>query len=238
MQPCFFQMLAALVAGIDNPIDEIRMGIAKALGAVAAVAPVELVEPILQASLLQSSHGDDWQLRHGRVVALSSLLRGPAGLIEQNKVEIQTALVQYVDDDKGLVLEGCATGIGRIIPLVDATEAPALLGSLVSILSNPSAEVRKTASQAVKHAAKAAPELISEHCGAIVPALMIVRADNKNAPTKMAADRALFYIFRPADTERAQKCVKLLPSAVASDVSSHIRKVLSKMKPDSDDEED
>ena len=41
-------MLAALVADLNHPTDEIRAGIAKALGAVLAVAPEDLVMPILQ----------------------------------------------------------------------------------------------------------------------------------------------------------------------------------------------
>jgi len=227
------KMLAALVAGIDNPIDEIRIGVAQALGAVAAVAPIELVQPILQASLLQSSGDDDWQLRHGRVLALAALLRTPADVIEQNKAEIQEALLQYADDDKGPVLQGCATGIGRIIPLVDAAQVSALLTILASIVSNPSAEVRKTASNAVKHAAKAAPELMAQHCADIVPALMTLRSVNGSVPVKLCVERALFYVLQP---HAAPDIV--LPSAVASEVANLTKRVLSKMKPDSDDEDE
>jgi HEAT repeat protein len=145
------KMLATLVAGLDNPNDEVREGIATALGGVAAVVSIDLVEPVLQASLLPPG-GDDWQLRHGRVLAIAALLRTPADVIEQNKAEIQEAILQYAEDDTGPVLQGCATAIGRMAEFVsdDADQVSSLRASLEKIAANQSSEVRKMAAKILK----------------------------------------------------------------------------------------
>ena len=122
-----------------------------------------------------------------------------------------------------------------------SADAPALLGALGKALEESNADVRHAAAMATKAMAQREPTLAATRGAFVkvaVPALLQFQR-GLNLALKQDGERTLLYLLRPYDEEGgmvAPACADLDAKEAAS-VESYVRRVLSKLKPDSDDDE-
>ena len=122
-----------------------------------------------------------------------------------------------------------------------SADAPALLGALGKALEESNADVRHAAAMATKAMAQREPTLAATRGAFVkvaVPALLQFQR-GLNLALKQDGERTLLYLLRPYDEEGgmvAPACAHLDAKEAAS-VESYVRRVLSKLKPDSDDDE-
>ena len=187
----------ACLSGVDADI-EIRRQAARCFGAYVTRMPTEEAKGLLASSVLVEPN--NWTHAHGIALMILSTLRESPELFEETgqDYDLISTVDSLVSDDKAVVAETAIKAASGIFSS-DSPSAYAidtLVPRLASILlTDKASDIKREALVALKNLAKAHHNLIEPFVARMLGGIFNC-VKEKNVPSRMAAERALIYIFR------------------------------------------
>eukprot|EP00250_Pteridium_aquilinum_P013931 c21667_g1_i1 orf=228-8111(+) len=199
-------ILSRVVSTLQNFLpsdeDEVRGSAARALGMVSQFLGEEDLKAWLNA-LSTMAQSQAWALRHGAVLAISSLLRHAAAQVfsSSSLLSITLDIIKTRSrDDKVPVRESAAKALGRLMVHQAKTHQAGpsftdLMPLFVAFLKDESSDVRKRALSSLKWIAKANVDMVNPFMSNLGPVLGELIKDS-STPVRMAAERCVFHAMQ------------------------------------------
>lgn len=243
--------LAGLLHHEQGPL---RKASAGAVGRVVALLPAdETLDRVIRKDLLTREGGGKWKSAEGRSLALGATLKFS---LPDNK------LVAYLDDvvetlkndvgtegaaapsEQGPVRDAALRALARLVIYADSHQTPeAVNTSVTSIvpeisasLLDMSSEVRKAAAGLIRTTAKVQPAALRPHLVKVIPPLLEGVRD-MDIRVKYVSERALLYALEiHSRPETLGEFIALAPMDSAKFVRDYAKRILIRLKADSEDE--
>uniref|UniRef100_A0A7S1C9J2 TOG domain-containing protein n=1 Tax=Bicosoecida sp. CB-2014 TaxID=1486930 RepID=A0A7S1C9J2_9STRA len=246
-----------LLAMLDDADSALRRLAAGGVGAAVASMDEESAHAFVATHLLPESEAvaAEWQLRHGRALALNAILKQSAGVLAPSLPRVIVQVRECMVDDKVPVRQAACAAIGLLLAFAEAGAATGgaaggaggdagaaiaseLLPAMPELLKDSSASVRRACARGIKRFAKLAPEAVRTHLGALVPPLLAAVKDT-NISVKLAAERALLHVLQVhSHPETVAAYAKSADAETAAFVQGYATRVLKKLAPESDEDSD
>lgn len=250
------ERLLALLSDEDSAVRRLAAG-----GVGAAVAAME-VEPASEFVTTNLLPGDDegpvtdWQLRHGRALAVNSILQLAPDRLSAAMPRVMAQVRECMVDDKVPVRQAACGAIGLLLAFAEAGDAAAsaggaggaggagdaiateLLPAMPALLGDTSPPVRRSCARAIKKFAKLAPDAVGSHLGQLVPPLLEA-VKSTNMSVKLASERSLLHLLQVhTRPETLTEFAKTMEPEAAAFLTGYVTRVLRKLPAQSDDDSD
>lgn len=244
------------LAGLLGHQEEaLRKAAAEAVGRVIALLPEDAVEGALRKELFAREGGSKWPSAQGRALALGATLK--SGIRDPKLVpfleDVVKALKEDVDtagaaalSDQGPVRDAALHALARLVvyghnhatPEQVAGFVASVVPGMTAALSDMSSEVRKAAAGLIKTIAKSQPAALRPYLVTIIPPLLEGVKD-MDIRVKYVSERALLYALEiHSRSETLGEFVAQAPTEPAKFVRDYAKRILVRLKADSDDEKD
>eukprot|EP00245_Coleochaete_scutata_P006610 TRINITY_DN2110_c0_g4_i1.p1 TRINITY_DN2110_c0_g4~~TRINITY_DN2110_c0_g4_i1.p1 ORF type:complete len:1158 (-),score=253.89 TRINITY_DN2110_c0_g4_i1:298-3738(-) len=216
--PMLVKIVPPLRDLLPSEEDEIRGSAARTLGITSQYLADAQFDSLLQ-SLSSNGGAQSWTLRHGSLLAFSSLLRHASAQVVSTPARLSltvTLLKSHAKDDKVPVRECVAKAIGRLLqfqPRTDGTlplGATELLPTLAVLMGDEASDVRRRVLSSLKAVAKALGGIPTGSLPVVGPGLA-ERLKDSSQPVKLAAERCALHVFQltrsPDNVSTAQRFI-------------------------------
>lgn len=244
------------LAGLLGHQEEaLRKAAAGAVGRVIALLPEDAVEGALRKELFAREGGSKWPSAQGRALALGATLKSGIRdaklvpfleeMVKVLKVDVDTARTA-ASSDQGPVRDASLHALARLVvyghnhatPEQVAGFVASVVPEMTAALSDLSSEVRKAAAGLIKTIAKAQPAALRPYLVTIIPPLLEGVKD-MDIRVKYVSERALLYALEiHSRSETLGEFVAQAPTESAKFVRDYAKRILVRLKADSDDEKE
>lgn len=212
--PVLSRVVLTMQDFLPSDDDEVRGSAARALGMVSQFLGEDDLRTFL-GGLSIMGQGQGWALRHGAILAISSVLRHAATQIFSFSL-LSTAvdiIKSRSRDDKVPVRECAAKALGRLMVHHTKSHHPGplfteLMPLVIAFLKDESSDVRRRALSSLKWIAKANVDMVNPFMNNLGPVLGELIKDG-STPVRMAAERCVFHVMQlskgPEAVTAAQK---------------------------------
>ncbi|RLN71944.1 hypothetical protein BBJ28_00007501, partial [Nothophytophthora sp. Chile5] len=241
---------SALEELLDASEDALRDGASKCLascvGSTLSSGDLEAAQQQLLSYSLTDVAAEDlavlpWPRRQSATaIAMLVLQTQPTLLTAQVAAPLTATLLALAQDEQTAVRSGALKALAVVVKRQQRVESmAALLPVLVDSVAHKNKDVSRAALHVVKLAAKRSPEQTREHLDVLVPAVFQLIKSN-NLAVKLPAERALLYLLEVhARPETLAEFLRSSSSPTdAKVIGEYTRRVLSKLKADSGDEDE
>lgn len=181
--------------------DEVRESAAKVIGSISLyMEDAEFLDLLETLSTLSTS--PDWSVRHGSMLAFSSMAMYSPSMIIQSPLlqSLVDNLKKGLKDDKFPIRETVTKATGRLLIYQIRKEGNSknlseLLQLLVTALQDVSSEVRRRSLSSIKSIAKVNPSVISANLSSLAPEIAECLKDG-SSPVRLAAERCALHVFQ------------------------------------------
>jgi len=244
------------LAGLLGHQEEaLRKAAGGAVGRVVALLPADAVEGALRKELLAREGGSKWPSAQGRALALGATLK--SGLREAKLVPFLGEMVKVLktdvgtagaaaSSDQGPVRDAALHALARLVVYAHNQATPeqvagfiaSVVPEMTAALSDMSSEVRKAAAGLIKTIAKAQPAALRPHLVTVIPPL-VEGVKDMDIRVKYVSERALLYALEiHSRAETLGEFVAQAPMEPAKFVRDYAKRILVRLKADSDDEQE
>ncbi|KAI8994402.1 armadillo-type protein [Gaertneriomyces semiglobifer] len=224
--------------------DGVRLGAAKVFAAFCKHIGVEsksmigehIAEPLCDPQT-------PWTRSHAALLSLTwTLTEAPSAISAAGKTEeVVTGIARSLADEKPQVNEAAIEASGRILAIsdyVDAGAAKQIVPALVGIIAPTSQitnDTRRTAVETLRTIGNTRHDALSEHIDSIITVLM--QHVKGRTPVRAVAERAMVAVLQIGkDEEVLQAYLSTLDAANAKAISEYVRKTLTKLVEQDNDE--
>lgn len=211
--------------------EQVRISTARVVGTLSQYMEENELIVLLQTLLISASYST-WSVRHGAILAFSSMLMYCPSTICHCTVfsSVTDHLKEALKDDKFPIRQTATKALGRLLVYQAQSEESNMHGQLellpilASALQDDSSEVRRRALSSLKSVAKANPSAITSYISSLGPPLADCLKDG-STPVRLAAERCILHVFQltkgAENVQGAQKFITGLDARRISKLPEH-----------------
>eukprot|EP01132_Coremiostelium_polycephalum_P008022 gene8022-9867_t len=232
------KVIAAIIDFLYQPSDDLRLLVAQVIGTSSkCFATQNDLNQFIKTHLISPSQSV--LSRYGKSLALGEIFKHSGEQLISNSSPHISAIVSITQadckDEKGPIRESSAYLAEAILNADPQTFAKDLIPSLCNLINDQSSTVAITSLQIIKRFCKHNPTLSRQFLSTIVPQTMNRLKDRSNLPLKLATERTLVHslqIFK--ESVVMDEFIKTIDNPLAQTLLDYYKRVLIKLSPDSD----
>ncbi|KAJ3049894.1 translational activator of GCN4 [Rhizophlyctis rosea] len=230
------------VSGGEND-DTLRVGAAKSFGAYCRYVSTDDAKPLIASQFSALTADVEWPRFHSVLLAIDHALIDSPPLVSDLgfTAEVVDAVCRGFEVDKSSVGEAAVSLASHLLTEPYLSEGvadkliPALIGAL-PVGGKSSSDARREALNAIKSLAKTSHQTLVPFFPTLIPVLMACVRD-RTIPVKLAAERCMVRVFKVKEGDQVVKeYCKSVDAPTGRTVGDYVRRVLSKLDADSEDE--